>query len=63
LLKRRDGIDRMYRGGLSLLHRLLGGKLYHCWFCRLQFYDLRGRRAVKGKTVGQEPDADVELAS
>jgi hypothetical protein len=19
----------------------MGGKLYHCWFCRLQFYDLR----------------------
>jgi hypothetical protein len=40
-LRRVDGVDKMRRGPLNLLHRLLGGQLYHCWFCRLQFYDCR----------------------
>jgi hypothetical protein len=22
----------------------MGGQLYHCWFCRLQFYDLRAHK-------------------
>jgi hypothetical protein len=42
--KRIDKIDRMRGGLFNLIHRLLGGQLYHCWFCRLQFYDLRPRR-------------------
>jgi hypothetical protein len=33
----------MQRGLLNLLHKTIGGKLYHCWFCRLQFYDIRQR--------------------
>jgi DNA-directed RNA polymerase subunit RPC12/RpoP len=40
-LKRIDKIDRMQSGLFNLVHRILGGKLYHCWFCRLQFYDFR----------------------
>ncbi|HEY2012183.1 MAG TPA: hypothetical protein VGH38_01725 [Bryobacteraceae bacterium] len=40
-LKERDGIDRMEPGIWNLLARLGGGKLYHCCFCRLQFYDRR----------------------
>jgi hypothetical protein len=40
-LAERDHIDHMYRHPLSLLQRLLGGKLYHCRYCRIQFYDWR----------------------
>jgi hypothetical protein len=43
-MKRIDKIDKLRGGFFNLIHRLLGGQLYHCWFCRLQFYDLRERR-------------------
>ena len=42
--RRVDNIDRKRGGIFNLLHRMLGGQLYHCWFCRLQFYDLRPRK-------------------
>ena len=41
VLRRRDGVDHMQSGMFNFLHWLGGGKLYHCWFCRLQFYDVR----------------------
>ena len=44
LLKRVDKIDRMRGGIFNFIHRIIGGKLYHCWFCRLQFYDVRPRK-------------------
>lgn len=31
----------MQSGFINFLNKISGGKLYHCWFCRLQFYDLR----------------------
>lgn len=40
-LKMRDKIDPMEPGFLNLMERLLGGNLYHCRFCRLQFWDRR----------------------
>ncbi len=40
-LKERDKIDKMAGGIVNLIERLFGGKLYHCCFCRLQFYDRR----------------------
>jgi len=40
-LKGRDRIDPMQGGFLNLIERLAGGKLHHCRFCRLQFYDRR----------------------
>lgn len=40
-LKRRDGIDPMYKNPLSLLQGLLGAKLWWCPLCRIQFYDIR----------------------
>jgi hypothetical protein len=50
----------MRSGMLNLLNRLGGGKLYHCWFCRLQFYDVRqpyhtGRKAGQN-LLGPPPD-------
>jgi hypothetical protein len=40
-LARRDRIDRMSDVAWSTIQRHLGGKLYHCALCRLQFYDCR----------------------
>jgi hypothetical protein len=40
-LKDRDKIDSMRSGPVNLLNRLTGGKLVHCHYCRLQFYDRR----------------------
>ncbi|HZU26650.1 MAG TPA: hypothetical protein VFA04_14085 [Bryobacteraceae bacterium] len=41
LRKRRDHIDRMSSAPSSLLAKLRKGKLYHCIFCRLQFYSTK----------------------
>ncbi|MCX6629770.1 MAG: hypothetical protein NTW28_19295 [Candidatus Solibacter sp.] len=41
-LKQPDGIDRRHGGFLNLLERLAGrGRLFHCRWCRLQFFDRR----------------------
>jgi len=40
-LKERDKIDKMETGFLNLVERWAGGKLFHCRFCRVQFYDRR----------------------
>src|SRR5262245_16261741 len=41
-LKTPDRIDRFHGGFLNLLERIAGrGKLFHCRWCRLQFYDRR----------------------
>ena len=41
-LKQPDKIDRKHGGFLNLVERVLGkGKLYHCRWCRLQYYDRR----------------------
>jgi len=38
----RDRIDPMHYGVLTMLEWLVSfGKLYHCRFCRIQFYDRR----------------------
>ena len=51
-LKQRDKIDRMQGGFLNLLERVAGkGRLFHCRWCRLQFFDRRPLAAnVPGKT-------------
>ena len=40
-LRVRDKIDPMEPGLLNLLEKLAGGLLYHCKFCRIQFWDRR----------------------
>jgi DNA-directed RNA polymerase subunit RPC12/RpoP len=57
--KRVDKIDRLLRGPKSLLQRVLGGTLYHCWYCRLQFYDLRPRK----KSERKMPDTHKDIAN
>lgn len=46
ILKKVDKIDTMRKSFWNFVNRILGGKLYHCWFCRLQFYDLRSRKQI-----------------
>ncbi len=61
MLKRRDGIDKMHAGFGNFLHKIAGGKLYHCWFCRLQFYDVRQRFNADQKPDNSAvPDVDSE---
>jgi hypothetical protein len=41
-LKQPDKIDRHHGGFLNLLERVLGhGRMFHCRWCRLQFFDRR----------------------
>jgi len=58
-LRERDKIDPMQTGFLNLLERMAGGKLYHCCFCRVQFYDRRSvafRRGPDAVTVTSPQD-------
>jgi hypothetical protein len=41
-LASRDRIDPMYKNLFATAQRLFGAGLYHCRYCRLQFYDMRG---------------------
>ncbi len=54
-LKAPDHIDRMHTGFLNFLERLSGGQLYHCRFCRLQFYD---RRPLASELASEQPEAN-----
>lgn len=41
-----DHIDRFHRNLFSLVRPLIRTRLYHCRYCRIQFYDLpRGASA------------------
>jgi hypothetical protein len=65
ILKKPDRIEAMY--GSRLLNRLRerrGDTLYHCIFCRLQFYDPRKptpRTDATGKAIpGSKPTGNAE---
>jgi hypothetical protein len=59
-LKQRDRIDRLHTGFLNLLERLAGGKLYHCRWCRMQFYD---RRKLASESPTPKPPEDSPAVS
>jgi len=50
-LRELDKIDKMNWGILNLWEQMAGGRLYHCCFCRIQFYD---RRSLAEKRRGPE---------
>jgi DNA-directed RNA polymerase subunit RPC12/RpoP len=54
-LASRDPIDGMRKGVFSFVQRLLGAGLYHCRYCRLQFYDLRSPVAPEPKERAAAP--------
>jgi len=54
-LKVPDKIDPKHGGFLNFLEHLANGKLYHCCFCRIQFYDRR--RMMSPADPSSEPVA------
>lgn len=62
-LRAPDRIDPMRSGFLNLMERLGHGKLYHCRFCRVQFYDRREPEANETPAVStpaQRPEVEAE---
>ena len=53
-LKAPDKIDKLHTGFLNFLERQFGGRLHHCRFCRIQFYDRR-MLASEDKTAAPAP--------
>ncbi len=60
-LKAPDKIDRVQTGFLNYLERLVGGKLYHCRYCRVQFHDRR--MLASEDKVPSLPVEEKEVAS
>jgi hypothetical protein len=52
-LKEPDHIDKQHTGLLNFLERLAGGRLYHCRYCRVQFFD---RRRLASEVAAEEAD-------
>ena len=58
-LKMADKIDRFHGGFLNLLERIASkGQLFHCRWCRLQFYD---RRRLLSEISKREESPDVAV--
>jgi hypothetical protein len=56
-LKQPDKIDRKHHGFLNLVERVAGkGRLFHCRWCRLQFFD---RRDVSSELNDAKPTAGI----
>lgn len=49
-LKAPDQIDPMTGGFLNFMERIVKGKLFHCRFCRIQFYDRRTLLPAEGES-------------
>ena len=62
-LKEKDGIDPMRSGVMNLAERLAGGKLYHCCFCRIQFYDRRPPVSRMTVETGEEAAGTPEVST
>ena len=45
----------MRRGFLNFVERLANGRLYHCRFCRVQFYDRRDFVPVREEMAAETP--------
>ncbi len=61
---RRDRVDSMLHTPLRMLHWMMGGKLYHCVFCRLQFYDVRDIKSAAEESRPSRREANkAKLAS
>ena len=62
-LKEPDHIDPMRTGMLNMLEKMAGGKLYHCRYCRVQFWD---RRRLQAEVLADEAaarEAETETAT
>jgi transcription elongation factor Elf1 len=61
-LKERDHIDAMRGGPVNFLKRMSGGKLFHCRYCRLQFYDRRPLGPEPGGTPAGPESPELDAA-
>jgi len=53
----------MRTGMLNMLEKMAGGKLYHCRYCRVQFWD---RRRLQAEVLADEAaalEAETETAT
>ena len=57
-LKVPDKIDRVHTGLLNYVEWMVGGRLYHCRYCRVQFNDRR-MLASEDKTPALPEGSDV----
>lgn len=53
-LREPDHIDRMHTGFLNALEKMAGGRLFHCRYCRIQFWD---RRRLQSEVAARETAA------
>jgi hypothetical protein len=60
-LKAPDKIDPLSTGLLNYFERMAGGRLYHCRFCRVQFFDRR--MLASEDTTPPLPPPQPEVAS
>lgn len=58
-----DPIDRVYRSPRAFMKRILGGALYSCRYCRLQFYDRRPLQAKKNQSLPLEENMAPKFSS
>jgi DNA-directed RNA polymerase subunit RPC12/RpoP len=58
-LKEPDKIDPMHTGLLNLMERMAGGKLFHCRYCRIQFWD---RRRLASEVAAEEAALEAQPA-
>jgi len=61
--KRIDKIDKLVRSPRSFFQRIMGGTLYHCWYCRLQFYDVRPRKRAERKLIVSSKEKELDTPS
>jgi len=57
----RDKIDKMEKGPVNFLQYVWGADLYHCRYCRVQFYDVR--KPVAPEMRGRASAASVSGAA
>jgi DNA-directed RNA polymerase subunit RPC12/RpoP len=60
-LKEPDRIDPMHSGVLNLLEKMAGGRLFHCRYCRIQFWDRR--RLQSELAVGEAAPGSLSEAA
>jgi len=54
-----DKIDPVIKSFGSMIQGLLGGRLYHCNYCRIQFYDLR--HSMKATPAGNDTPSGTSV--
>ena len=59
-LKAPDKIDRMHTGLLNMIERMASGRLFHCRYCRIQFFD---RRRLASEVAADETEQETETAA